>query len=130
GRSAAWMMLTPSSTSMVRPSISILGMSEGMSLQRRHIGPQRAAAEGGVLFELGAELGSERPRGHGSSVRQRTDGVALDVVGDVQEQIDVGRRGGPILEPRQHAMEPAGALAARRALAARLVVEEAAQVQE
>ena len=33
----------------------------------------------------------------------------------------------PVLEAVEHALEPAGALAARRALAARLVVEEAAR---
>src|SRR5262245_22179593 len=120
-RSAAWMIVTPSSTSIVRPSISTVGMGS----HGRRLGAQRTAAERGVLLELGAELGGEGAGGHGGSVGERADGVALDVVGDVQQQVDVGRCRAPILQAPEDAVEPAGSLPARRTLPARFVVEEA-----
>src|SRR5262249_9969169 len=123
-RSAAWMTVTPSSTSIVRSSISTLGMGS----LGRGLGTERTAAERNVLLELGAELGDEVARWHGGAVGEGADGVALDVVGDAQQQVDVCRVGAALLEPAQHALEPASALAARRALPAGLVVEEADDV--
>src|SRR5262245_13444277 len=119
-RSAAWMTVTPSSTSIVWSSISILGMGS----QRRRLGAEGAAAKGGVLLELRTELRREGPGRHGRTVGQGADGVALDVVGHVEEEVDVPGRRAADLEAAQHAGEPPGALAARRALPARLVVEE------
>src|SRR5262249_129388 len=120
-RSAAWMTVTPSSTAIVRPSISTLGMGSS----GRRLRAERTAAEPRVLLEPGAELGDEVGRRHGGAVGEGADRVALDVVGDAQQQVDVCRVGAALFEPAQHALEPASALAARRALPAGLVVEEA-----
>src|SRR5262245_31952634 len=102
-RSAAWRTVMPSSTSIVWPSISILGMGSqrsgpgslspaaGPRGPFSRLGAEWAAAEGGMLLELGAELRGERPGRHGGAVGQRADGVALDVVGHVQEEVDVRR---------------------------------------
>src|SRR5262249_31763675 len=117
-RSAAWMTVTPSSTSMLRPSISTVGM--GSTLRR--LRPEGTPAERDVLLEVGAELGDEGPRRHRSTVGEGADGVPLDVVGDAQEEVHVPRIGTALLEPAQDAIEPARALPARRALPTRLVV--------
>src|SRR5215813_2546929 len=97
-RSAAWMTVTPSSTWMVRPSIS----TEGMGSTRRRLWPQGTAAERRVLVEFGAELGDEGARGHGGAVGEGADGVAQDVAGDAQQQLDVGGIRAALLEPAQH----------------------------
>src|SRR5437899_11471581 len=127
-RSAAWMTVSPSGTSTRWPSIS----SVGMAARRLRDGPERAPAEDGVLLELGAELGDERARRHGRGVGQRADGGAHHVARDVEEQVDVGGRRGPLalLEAAEHLLEPARPLAARRALAAGLVMEEALDDEE
>src|SRR5215470_17299536 len=101
-RSAAWMTVTPSSTSIVRSSISTLGMGSS----GRHLGTERTAAERNVLLELGAELGDEVARRHGGAVGEGADGVALDVVGDAQQQVDVAGIPAALLEPAQHPLEP------------------------
>src|SRR6185295_5552489 len=121
--SAAWMTVLPSSTSTVRPSISILGM--GVGARRSRLRAEGAARQGGVLLELGAVLGDQGARRHGRGVGQGADRVAHHVAGDVEQEVDVARRGGARLETGEDAVHPPGPLAARRALPARLVVEEA-----
>src|SRR6185295_907511 len=118
--SAAWMTVWPSATSTLRPSIS----SVGMRAELRRGGLERTAAEARVLLELGTELRDERAHGHRGGVGQRADRVAHHVAGDVEQQVDVGGLGVPFFEAVQDLLEPARALAAWRALAARLVVEE------
>src|SRR5262245_542864 len=130
-RSAAWMTVTPSSTSIAWPSISILGMGSQRpgpgSLSPAaaprgpvsRLGAEGAAAEGGVLLELGAELRGEGPGRHGGAVGQGADGIALNVVGHVEEEIDVRGGRAAVLEAAQHPVQPPRALAARRALPAR-----------
>src|SRR5262245_7275094 len=125
-RSAAWMTVTPSSTSMLRPSISTVGM--GSTLRR--LRPEGTPSERDVLLELGTELVDEGPRRHRRAVGEGADGVPLDVVGDAQEELHVPRNGAALLESAQHAIEPARALPAGRALPARLVVEECDHVVE
>src|SRR5262245_41696336 len=120
-RSAAWMTVVPSATSTLRPSISSVGMN-GDPRRRR---AQRAAAERGMLLELGTVLGDEGADGHRRRVRERADGVPQHVGRDVEQEVDVARRRVPLLELPQGLLEPARALAARGALTARLVVEEA-----
>src|SRR4029077_17587125 len=119
-RSAAWMTVTPSSTSIAWPSISILGMGSQRpgpgSLSPAaaprgpfsRLGAEGAATEGSVLLELGAGPRGEGAGRHGRAVGQGTDGVALDVVGHVEEEIDVRGRCPAVLEPARHAGEPAG----------------------
>src|SRR2546430_17415012 len=116
-RWAAGMAVVPSSTAIRRQSISTVG-TPGL------LGAQRAAAERGVLLELGAVLGDESARRHGGGVGEGADGGAQHVAGDVQEEVDVAGHGRALLEADEHAVEPSRALAARRALPARLVVEE------
>src|SRR5438309_946974 len=112
-RSAARMTVTPSSTWTLRPSISSVGTGGGLRAEG-------AAAERGVLLELGAVLGDEGARRHGGGLGEGADGGAHHVAGDVEQQIDVAGRGRALLEADQHAVQPARALAAGRALAARL----------
>src|SRR3989454_3189890 len=122
-RSAARMTVVPSSTAIRRPSISTVG-TPGL------LGAQRASAERGVLLELGAVLGDEGARRHGGGVGEGADGGAQHVAGDVQEEVDVARRGLALLEADEHAVEPSRALAAGRARPARLGVEEALEDHE
>src|SRR5262245_58304249 len=124
-RSAAWMTVTPSSTLIARPSISTVGMA-AWPLRG---GAERAAPEAGVLLELGLVLGDERANGHGGGIRERADRVALHVVGDPEQQVDVRRRRVPGLELLEHPVQPAGAFATRCTLTTRLVVEEALEDQ-
>src|SRR2546426_9432188 len=107
-RSAARMTVVPSSTAIRRPSISTVG-TPGL------LGAQRAAAERGVLLELGAVLGDEGARRHGGGIGERADRVALHVVRDREQEIDVTRLGLALLEPRQHLVEPPPAFTAGRA---------------
>src|SRR5512138_3463040 len=79
------------------------------------------------VLELVAEVLEEalhRPRG---GVAERADGVALDAARDVDQQLQVVPVALPGHDPADHAVHPAGAFAARRALAARLTLIEAAQ---
>src|SRR6185503_4795177 len=120
-RSAACMTVWPSGTSTLRPSISSVGMEAGRVRGRA----ERAAAERRVLLELGAVLGDDRAGGHRRRVGERADGGTHHVAGDAEQQVDVARLGAAVLEILEHAVEPARPLAARRALPAGLVVEEA-----
>src|SRR5215510_14487625 len=123
-RSAATMTVTPSSTSIRLPSISTVGMGA----RGCRLGAERTATERGVLLELGTELRDEGARRHRSAVREGADGVALDVVGEVQQEVNVARDGPAVLETVEYPLEPARPLTAGCALAARLVVEELDQV--
>src|SRR5262245_26060982 len=114
------MTVTPSSTLIERPSISTVGMA-AWPLRG---GAERAAPEAGVLLELGLVLGDERADGHGGGLRERADRVALHVVRDPEQEVDVRRRRAPGLELLEHPVQPAGALTTRRTLATRLVMEE------
>src|SRR5262245_56370719 len=122
-RSADWMTVSPSSTSIFRPSISTVGTD----WLRRAEG---AATERGVLLEFRAVLGDERAGRHGGGVGERADGVPHHVARDVEEEVDVAGRRGPLLESDDHLVRPPGPLAARRALPARLVVKEALEHHE
>src|SRR5262249_25829166 len=125
-RSAATMTVTPSSTSIRLPSISTVGMgARGCRLRA-----ERTATERGVLLELGTELRDEGARRHRGAVGEGADGVALNVVGQLQQEVDVARGGPAVLETAEYPIEPASPLTAWRALAARLVVEELDQVVE
>src|SRR6056297_3913380 len=72
------------------------------------------------VFEFVAEVFQEalhRPRG---GVAQRADGVSLDLVGHVEEPVQIARRRLALEHAGQHAVQPARALPAGRALAAGL----------
>src|SRR5262245_3383576 len=99
------MTVTPSSTLIERPSISTVGMAAGPLRD----GAEGAAPEAGVLLELGLVLGDERADGHGRGVGERADRVALHVIGDPEQQVDVRRRRLAGLELLEHAVQPARA---------------------
>src|SRR6476661_11227060 len=63
----------------------------------------------------------DRPR---RRIAERAYGVALDLLGDFQQHIDLALVGAALGHPGQDPPHPAGALAARRALAAALVLVE------
>src|SRR5260221_4736304 len=109
------MTVRPSSTSTFRPSISTVGMVASL-VDPRGAWPHGTMAESGMILELGAILGHERAHRHRGGVGECADGVAHHVARDVEQQVDVGRRRVSLLEAVQDVLEPAGALAARRAL--------------
>src|SRR5512141_3026237 len=120
--SVAWMSIAPLRAFTGTPSTSMLTSSWLMS--RSSLGSRRAAARLdeavgvlGVMFELVPVMADEalhRPRG---SVAERADGVALDLVGDVDEHVDIGLPALPRQNPLERAFQPAGAFTARSALA-------------
>jgi hypothetical protein len=68
-----------------------------------------------------ADQALDRP---GRGVAERADGVAFDLLGDVQQHVDLALVGAALRPCAHHAPHPAGAFAARRALAAALVLVE------
>src|SRR5260370_22676664 len=77
-----------------------------------------------LRLEVRAELREEpehRPR---RGVAERADRVAGDAVRDRREQLEIVRLAVAVGDAPRDLLEPAGALAARRALPARLVREE------
>src|SRR5687768_6400965 len=107
---AASMTVLPSGTSMPRPSIS---SSIAMSDVMRH----ETALVLDVVLELRAEMLDERAHRHRGGVAERTDRAALDVVGDVVQEVEILALALAVLDTVDHAVEPAGAFSARRALA-------------
>src|SRR5690606_22909615 len=81
-----------------------------------------------ALLALGLELVAEAadapadgPRG---GVGEGADGPALHLVADLQEQVEVAEVALALVDAGEQLVEPAGAVAAGRALAARLVPVE------
>src|SRR5438874_13714776 len=111
------------------PSISILTRSSAMLMSGRRSGrhprPRSVAHDAAAtvidhVFELVPVVLEEALHRPGRGIAECTDGVPLDAVRDIEQQVK-------LLAPRrtgEHAFQqpvhPAGALAARRALAARL----------
>jgi hypothetical protein len=78
-----------------------------------------------VVFEFVPEMAQKtlhRPR---RGFAEGTDGVAFDLARGALQHVQVVERGLAIDDARQHAVHPAGAFAARRALAAGLGIVEA-----
>ena len=83
-----------------------------------------------AAFDLraeGADQALHRPRG---GVAKRADGVAFDLFGDFQEHVDLALVGAALDHAVEHPPHPAGAFAARRALAAALMLEEVADARD
>src|SRR5262245_43280978 len=87
----------------------------GMRLGRVFVDP---------FLDLVAEMTDQSLDRPGGRVAERTDGVALHLVGDLEQQTDLALVRPPIGHAGKHAPHPAGALAARRALAAAFVLVE------
>src|SRR5205085_6636042 len=88
-----------------------------------------AALLGDVLLELAPELAHEAEHRHRRAVAERADGVADDVGRDVGDLVELSHVAVAVLDLVEDAIDPAGALAAGRALTAGLVLVEARQVE-
>src|SRR5262245_14143309 len=91
--------------------------------------PERAASLLDVRLELGAELAQVALHGIDREVAERAEGTTEDAVADVVEQVEVGVLAAALLDLLEQLHEPARPLAARRALAARLVHVELLRAQ-
>src|SRR5512134_2006728 len=104
---------TPSTSMLTSSSLMVL-FGSGRGLARC----DDAVAVLDVVLELVPEMTDEALHGPRRGVAQRADRVALDLVGDVDQHVDVGLAPLAGQDPPQRAIEPARAFAARRALAA------------
>src|SRR3954464_6931433 len=107
------MTMLPAGTETFLPSssISIMGV---LSDRGRNL----AGLVFNVVNELAAEVLDHRAHRHRGGIAQRADGAALDVVGHGVQQVDVFHLSMAVLDAIDHAPQPAGAFAARRALPA------------
>src|SRR5258707_3422665 len=94
------------------------------ALVERRGATERAAALLDVRDEFIAELRDVARDDDRVGVTERAEALAVDPVADVQQQVEVLLRGAPVLELAEDRRQPAGAFAARCALAARLVLVE------
>ena len=78
---------------------------------------------------LVAELRDVARDGHRRGVAERAEALAEDPVADVEEQVELALLGATLLDPAEDVDLPADALAARRALAARLLLVELRDAQ-
>src|SRR6516225_2302788 len=82
----------------------------------------------GILIDAPFDLGTKMPQQplHRPSraIAERADGVALDLGGDVPQQVDLALVGAALGHAREHTPHPAHALATGRALPATLVLIE------
>src|SRR5712691_8555863 len=104
---AASMMVLPSVTSICLPSISISSISWYQALFVFN-----------VMLELVAEMGNEAFNRQRGGVAQSANGASRDVVRDIEQQIQILLLSLAVLDAVHHPVQPAGAFAARRALAA------------
>src|SRR3954471_24205453 len=89
-----------------------------------------ARALGDAALELWAEMPDQALDRPGGGVAQRADRMALDLLGDVEQlidRLDLGVAGPQFLHDPPH---PAGALTARGALAAALMLVEIADAAD
>ena len=83
-----------------------------------------------VVFELAAEVLGEALHRQGGGIAERADGAAHDVVENAVEHVQVFRTALAVLDAMHDLVQPRGAFAAGRALAAGfLVVEEGETLQ-
>src|SRR5690606_4992314 len=112
------------------PSTSRLTSSSLMPSRHAPARPDHAVAVLDVVLELVPEMLHETLHGPRRRIAQRADGVALDVVGDADQQVHVLLAPLPRQDPPERAVQPAGALSAGRALAAGFHVVEAREALE
>src|SRR6185312_11321331 len=112
--------VVPAGTSTVMPSMVSLGIS------RSSRGPPRGdvAAFLDAALHLRPEMADQALHRPGRGIAQGADGVAFDLERDLEQHVDLLDRGVAFDHALHHAPHPAGALAARRALAAALVLVE------
>src|SRR5512139_2968022 len=112
------MMVSPLSTCSVLPSISIL------SVAIDKFRSDHAALVFDVMLELVAKMFEEALHRHRRRIAERADGMAANVPCHAVEQIHVLRSPLAMFDAMDDAVHPAGAFAARRALAARFLEVE------
>ena len=96
---------------------------------QRRLAAERAAALVEVPLELVAELRDVARDDDRRGVAERAEALAQDPVADVEEQVELALRGAALLDPSEDVDLPADALAARRALAAGLLLVELREAQ-
>src|SRR3954463_11544268 len=135
------MTSSPGNASMSRPSTDTVtvvffaasGASDTSDLHARLADHRPAVLD--VVLELGAEQLERRRqwrRCRGSQhadrrLARRPRETGTDVVGHIEQEIEVARASVPVDDAAQDALEPCRAFTARRALAAALLGEEAHQ---
>ena len=72
------------------------------------------------VLEFVAEVFEEALHGPRGGIAERADRMTLDLVGYLDQLVEVFLLALPVDDAGQHAVQPAGALATRRALAAGL----------
>src|SRR5687768_18325667 len=117
----ASMTVLPSGTSSVLPSIS-------SSIMLLYVMRHETRLVLDVMHEFVAIVLDESAHRHRRRVTQRADRAALDVVGDVVQKVEIFELALAVLDTVDHAVEPAGALAARRALPAGFFIVEVRQI--
>src|SRR5262252_1464764 len=122
---AASITVLPPGTCTWRPSISRLTVV----LIGSDVVRNETALVVDVVLELVAEVLDEALHRQRSGVAERADRPSGDVVGDREQEIEVLVLALAALDPIHHPPQPAGALAARRALPAGLLEVEIRQPQ-
>src|SRR6185312_17048122 len=111
----------PGSNSTSTPLTLALGIPLLRRSQRRALNVGLAAAiVGDARFDFGTEVAEQALDRPGRRVAQGADGVPFDLGGDFQKDVDLLGIGLALGHPLHHPPHPAGAFAARRALAAAL----------
>src|SRR4029077_6316647 len=124
-RFAASITVAPCATSTCLPSTSNLSIAA-----RSDIWLHQAVLVVDVVLEFVAEMLDETLHRESSGIAQRADGASGDVVGHRVELVQILVATLAALDPVDHAPQPAGAFAARRALSAGLLVIEVRQAQQ
>src|SRR5512141_1636842 len=123
---AASITVLPGATCVALPSISMLSCAIGGSHVRGHEAPLVID----VILEFVAVVLDERANRHCGGIAERADRAALDIVRNRVQQVEIFVAALAVLDPVDHAPQPAGAFATRRALAARLLEIEIRQPQQ
>src|SRR5205814_4741393 len=124
--SHAWSSVYSGGTSISLPSTMSLVISLVPSL-RRHAHRLGVRVRGILVdppFDLGAEMADQALHRPGRAVAERADRVALDLGRDLHQHVDLALVCAAFRHTGKHAPHPAHAFAARRALAAALVLVE------
>src|SRR5689334_20241131 len=91
-------------------------------------GRQRAATLFDVGLVLVPEMLERRQHGRDSGVSERAERLARDVARNARQQVEIAHLAFAALDLLQDLVQPVGAFAARRALAARLVAIEVQKI--
>ena len=124
--SQAWSSVYSGGTSTSMPSTMSLvidRVSHSAAIRHR-LGMRVGRVMVDALLDLVAEMPDQALDRPGRRVAERADGVALDLRRDLEQHVDLALLRAALGHARQHAPHPARALAARRALAAALVLVE------